>query len=137
MDSLFLLKGYLKDLLRHHVQKKILFKRNMYRKDIERTCLNKLTKLKCSDMEKDYSNFFLMTATLQILKKRLLNKKNTLKPFDMELRKAIPKKLFVSEEENNCQEELNLTPQDKIGNIDWCKCEYECKLMAIFGESFC
>ena len=47
----------------------------MYRKDIERTCLNKLTKLKCSDMEKDYSNFFLMTATLQILKKRLLNKK--------------------------------------------------------------
>ena len=77
MDSLFLLKGYLKDLLRHHVQKKILFKRNTYRKDIERTCLNKLTKLKCSDMEKDYSNFFLMTATLQILKKRLLNEKKT------------------------------------------------------------
>ena len=37
-------------LLHHHVQKKILFKRNMYRKDIERTCLKKLTKLISSDM---------------------------------------------------------------------------------------
>ena len=26
-------------LLRHHVQKKILFKRSMYRKDIEQMCL--------------------------------------------------------------------------------------------------
>ena len=60
-------------LLRHHMQKKILFKRNMHRKDIERTCLNKLTKLIWSDMEKISQNFFLMPATLQILKKRLLN----------------------------------------------------------------
>ena len=36
--------------------------------------------------------------------------------------KAILKKPFVSEEENNCVEEINLTPQDRIGNIDWCKC---------------
>ena len=43
---------------------------------------------------------------------------NTLKPFDMEPRKAIPKKHFVSEKENNCEEEINLTPQDRIGNID-------------------
>ena len=43
--------------LRHHVQKKILVKRNMYRTDIERTCLNKLTKLISSDMEKKFSKF--------------------------------------------------------------------------------
>ena len=39
----------------------------------------------------------------------------------MEPCNAIPKKHFVSEEENNCQREINLTPQDRIGNIDWCK----------------
>ena len=38
----------------------------------------------------------------------------------MEPPKAIPKKLFVSEEENNCKEEINLTLQNRIGNIDWC-----------------
>ena len=51
--------------------------------------------------------------------------------------KAIPKKHFVSEEENNCEEESNLIPQNRIGNIDWCKCGCECKPMATFGESFC
>ena len=45
---------------------------------------------------------------------------STLKPFNMETRKAIPKKHFVSEEENNCEEETNLAPQDRIRN--WCKC---------------
>ena len=40
----------------------------------------------------------------------------------MDPRNAIPKKRFVSEEKNNCEEETNLTPQDRIGNIDWCKC---------------
>ena len=59
--------------LRHHVQKRILFKRNIYRKDIERTCLNKLAKLISSDMEKLAQNFFQMPAVLQISKKRLLN----------------------------------------------------------------
>ena len=43
------------------------------------------------------------------------------KPFDMEPHKAIPKKYFVSEEENNCEKEIKLTPQDWISNIDWCK----------------
>ena len=43
-----------------------------------------------------------------------------LKPFGMEPPKAIPKKLFVSEEENDCKEEINLTLQNKIGNINWC-----------------
>ena len=38
----------------------------------------------------------------------------------MEPRKAIRKKHFVLEEENNCEEEINLTPQDRIGNTDWC-----------------
>ena len=40
----------------------------------------------------------------------------------MEPRKVIPEKHFVSEEENNCEEEVNLTPEDRIGNSDWCKC---------------
>ena len=35
----------------------------------------------------------------------------------MEPLKDIPKKTFVSEEGNNCEEEINLTPQNKIGNI--------------------
>ena len=55
----------------------------------------------------------------------------------MEPHKAIPKKHFVSEEENNCEEETNLTPHDRIGNIDWCKCVCECKPMVTFAESFC
>ena len=44
----------------------------------------------------------------------------------MERRKAIPKKRFVSEEENNGEEEINLTSQDRIDNINWCKCRCEC-----------
>ena len=32
-------------ILNHHMQKEILFKRNIYRKDIKQACLNKLTKL--------------------------------------------------------------------------------------------
>ena len=36
----------------------------------------------------------------------------------MEPRNAIPKKNFVSEEENNCEEEINLTLEDRIGYID-------------------
>ena len=55
----------------------------------------------------------------------------------MEPSKAIPKKHFVLEEENNCEEEMNLIPQDRIGGIDWCKCAYECKQMAACAESFC
>ena len=54
----------------------------------------------------------------------------------MESRKAIPKKHFVLEKENNCEEEINLILQDGIGNFDWCKCECE-KPMATFSESFC
>ena len=42
-------------LLSPHKQEEILFTINMYRKDIERTCFNKLTKLISNDMEKNYS----------------------------------------------------------------------------------
>ena len=59
-----------------------------------------------------------------------------LKPFDIEPRKDILKKSFVSEEENSCEEEINLTPQDRTDNIDWCKCEGECKKMVISAETF-
>lgn len=41
-----------------------------------------------------------------------------LKPFKMEAHKTIPKKLFVSEEQNYFNEVISLTPQDRIGNID-------------------
>ena len=44
---------------------------------------------------------------------------------------------IVSEEENKCEEEINLTPKDGIANIDWCKCGCECKPMVTFAESFC
>ena len=54
----------------------------------------------------------------------------------MERRKAIPKKRFVSEEENNGEEEINLTSQDRIDNINWCKCRCECEPMVTFTESF-
>ena len=59
---------------------------------------------------------------------------NTLKPFNMEPCQAIPREHFLSEEENNCEEETNLTPQDRFGNIASCKCGCECKPIAIFAD---
>ena len=53
----------------------------------------------------------------------------------MEPCKAITKKHFVSEEESN-RDEVTLTPQDRISNIDWCECGYECKPIIAFVESF-
>ena len=41
------------------------------------------------------------------IEKEIIKQINTLKSFDMEPCKAIPKKHFVSEEENNCEEEIN------------------------------
>lgn len=35
----------------------------------------------------------------------------------MELRKFVSKKYFESEEENYCEEEINLTLEDRISNI--------------------
>ena len=45
-------------VLLHYLQKEILFTRNMHRKDIERTCLDKLTKLISSDTEINCSKSF-------------------------------------------------------------------------------
>ena len=56
-------------LLRHHAQKEI-FKRNMCRKDIERTPSNKLTKLISSDMKRYCSKYFSLPVTLQKSKNR-------------------------------------------------------------------
>ena len=66
----------------------------------------------------------------------IIKQVNALKPFDMYSRKAIPKKHFVLEE-NNCEEEINLTPRDRICNINWWKCGYKCNPMATFAESVC
>ena len=55
----------------------------------------------------------------------------------MEPYKDIPKKYFALGEENKREQEINLTPLDRIGNIDWRKCGCECKSMATFAESFC
>ena len=52
-------------------------------------------------------------------------------------KKYVQKKHFVSEEQNNYEEEINITPKDRIANIDWCKCGCECKPMAVFAQSFC
>ena len=41
----------------------------------------------------------------------------------MELRKTITKKPFASEGDN-CKEETDLTPKDRIGNINWCNYGY-------------
>ena len=51
--------------------------------------------------------------------------------------KATTKKPFLSEEENSCEKQINLKPQNRISNINWCKNECECKLIATFAESFC
>ena len=39
--------------------------------------------------------------------------------------------------ENNGEEEINLTPQDRIGNIDQCECGRECTPIATFAETLC
>ena len=35
------------------------------------------------------------------------------------------KKPIATEDENNCEEKINLTTQNRINNIDWCKCGCE------------
>ena len=86
-------------------------------------------------MEKNCSKSFSNASNYSDIKEKIIKQLNTLKRFNMEPPRAIPKKHFVSEEENNC-EKINLTPQDRISNTDWWKCGYECKPMMIFAESF-
>ena len=57
------------------------------------------------------------------IEEEIIKEIKMLKPFNMVPCKAIPEKPFISEEENNCKE-INLTPQDRIGNINWCKYSY-------------
>ena len=73
-------------------------------------------------MEKNCSKSFSEPCNSSDIKEEIIKQINTLKPFDMEPRRAIPKKLVASEEENNWEEEINLTPQDRIGNIDCYNC---------------
>ena len=65
-----------------NLEKEILFKKNMYGKNIKRTCLigclsslqkSKLAKLISSDMKKSIKNLFLIPATIQISKKKLIH----------------------------------------------------------------
>ena len=70
--------------------------------------------------KKIWSKSFSDVRNSSDIEEEIIKQINMLKPFGMEPPKAIPKKLFVSEEENNCKEEINLTPQNRIGNIDWC-----------------
>ena len=89
-------------------------------------------------MEKNCSKSFSDASnSSDIIEEEIIKQLNTPKPFDMEPHKAITKKHFVSEEENNCEEKNNLIPQDRISNTDWCRCGYECKPMMTFVESFC
>ena len=88
------------------------------------------------DMDKILKIFFWCQQFTDI-KEEKIKQINNLKLFDMEPHEVIPKKRFVSEEKCNCKEEINAAPQDRIGNIDWCKCRCECKLMVTFTESFC
>ena len=88
--------------------------------------------------KKNCSKYFSDASKSSDVKEEIIKQVNMLKPFDMEPRKAVPKKPLVwEEEENNCKEEINLTPQDRIGNIDWCKYGCESKLMVAFAKSFC
>ena len=61
-------------------------------------------------MEKDCSKSFFDISNSSDIEEELIKQINTLKSLNIEPRKAIPKKSFVSEEENNCEEEINLKP---------------------------
>ena len=69
-------------------------------------------------MGKNCSKSFSNASNSSDIEEEVIKQINTLKPFYMEPRNAIPKKLFVSEEQNNCEEEINLTPLDRTGNIN-------------------
>ena len=66
--------------------------------------------------------FFFDASISSDIEEEIIKQINTLKPFDMEPCKAISEKPSVSEERNHSEEEINLTPQDRIAIIDRCKC---------------
>ena len=69
-------------------------------------------------MEKNCSKSFSDASNSSDIEEEIIKEITTLKPFDMESCKAIIKKHFVSEAESNCEQEINLTQQDRIGKID-------------------
>ena len=80
---------------------------------------NKLAKLISSDMEKNWPKSFSDTSSNSLdIEGEITKQINMLKPFDTEPHKAIPKKYFVLARGYNCEEEINLTQQDRIGNIN-------------------
>ena len=72
--------------LRYHVQKKILFKRNMYRKYIEQTRLNKLAMLIRSHMKKYCSKSFSNSKNPSDIEAEVIKQINLLKLFYMKPR---------------------------------------------------
>ena len=72
--------------LRYHVQKKILFKRNMYRKDIEQTRLNKLAMLIRSHMKKYCLKSFSNSKNPSDIEAEVIKQINLLKLFYMKPR---------------------------------------------------
>ena len=81
-------------------------------------------------------NLFLMpSATLQISKTRLLIKQTSRNHSLWNLIRLFLRNILYRK--NNCEKEINLAPQERIGNIDWCKCGWKSKPMATFGESLC
>ena len=72
-----------------------------------------------SEMEKNCSKSFSdASSNSSDIEEEVTKQVITLKPFDVEPRKAIPKKKILLEKENSCEEEINLTAQDRTGNID-------------------
>ena len=67
--------------------------------------------------EKNCSKYFSdASSNSSDVKGEVITQINTLKPFDTEPCMAIPEKHFILEKENNCEEEINSTPQHRIGN---------------------
>ena len=56
-------------------------------------------------MEKNCPKSFSDASDSSDIEEEIIKQINALKPLDMEPRKAVAKKYFVSEEENNCEEE--------------------------------
>ena len=82
-------------VLRNHVQKKILLRRNIYRKYISDASNS-------SDIEGEN-----------------IKQINTL---NMDLVRLFLGTLFNRKKKITLKKEMNVTPQDRISNIDWCKC---------------
>ena len=67
--------------LHHHVQKKILFKRSIYRSNIKQTRLNKPIKLMSNDMEKNCSKSFFDASNSSDIEEEIIKQINMLKPY--------------------------------------------------------